>query len=64
MQVDGYSLDAQKEKTKKYADAYNTKIISEITCNLVLKDKSHKGCFYGRHKRCSKRSRGGDLHSF
>lgn len=29
MQVDGYSLDAQKEKIRKYADAYDYEIVGE-----------------------------------
>ena len=29
MQVDGYSLDAQKEKIKKYADAFDFEIVGE-----------------------------------
>ena len=29
MQVDGYSLDAQKEKIRKYADAFDYEIVGE-----------------------------------
>lgn len=30
MQVDGYSLEAQKEKLRKYADAFDMKIVKEF----------------------------------
>lgn len=29
MQVDGYSLEAQKEKLRKYADAFDMKVVRE-----------------------------------
>lgn len=35
MQVDGYSLDAQKEKIKKYADAFDFEIVGEYECCLA-----------------------------
>lgn len=31
MQVDGYSLEAQKEKLKKYADAFDMKVVKEYS---------------------------------
>ena len=31
MQVDGYSLDAQKEKLKRYAEFQNMKIVNEYS---------------------------------
>lgn len=31
MQVDGYSLEAQKEKLKKYADAFDIKVVKEYS---------------------------------
>lgn len=37
MQVDGYSLDAQKEKLKRYADYEEMKIVGEYS------DEGHSG---------------------
>ena len=37
MQVDGYSLDAQKEKLKRYADYEEMKIVGEYS------DEAHSG---------------------
>lgn len=37
MQVDGYSLDAQKEKLKRYADYEEMKIVGEYS------DECHSG---------------------
>ena len=36
MQVDGYSLDAQKEKLKRYAEFQNMEIVNEYSTKANL----------------------------
>lgn len=36
MQVDGYSLDAQKEKLKRYAEFQNMEILLQLALNAPI----------------------------
>ena len=38
MQVEGYSLDAQKDKLRKYADYQEMSIVGEYSCLLYTSD--------------------------
>ena len=38
MQVDGYSLDAQKEKLKRYAEFQNMEIVNEYSDEMCIRD--------------------------
>ena len=39
MQVDGYSLDAQKEKLKRYAEFQNMEIVNVVLCQEKVQVK-------------------------
>ena len=51
IQVDGYSLDAQKDKLRKYAEYQDMPIVSEfsdaITTHLIQRHYPRKALFQG-----------------